>query len=146
MSTYRQFVISSKIVSTIVHLQWGDICMAENKVWLLFWGLNILGYPGLKVWQGAFSKGLQIFLCLYLQKPVPGLPKKGFYLSQQTFPHCVSDPRHWNCFSQDGHTAGSCWAHCWPVPPDPFLQGCSFFSLNVTIHMENKCFEYQHFK
>lgn len=83
MSTCRKFVISSKIVSTIVHLQRGDICMAENKVWLLFGGLNF----GISRSKSVTGDILQMFcLCLYLQKPIPGLPNKGFYLSQQTFP------------------------------------------------------------
>lgn len=145
MPTYGLLVISSKIVSAILHLQRGDICTAENKVWLLFRDVNF-GISSSKSVTGDILRRPTIvlfcFFCfyLYLQKPIPNLQKKRFYLSQQTFCLCVSDS-----IGTASASLGTLLAPAEPFADEylqiPFCRAALFFSLNVTIHVENKCFE-----
>lgn len=65
MSTYRQRIISSKIISTIVHLQSGDICMAVNKVWHLFGGLNFGIFSLKSVTGDILQRPTVLFVCIF---------------------------------------------------------------------------------
>lgn len=109
MPTYGQLVISSKIVSAILHLQRGDICTAENKVWLLFRDVNFGISSSKSVTGDILQRPTIVLFCFFsfiftYRSQFQTYKRKDFTFPNKPFVFVFQTPLE---------LLLPVWAHCW---------------------------------